>query len=129
MYERDFMIWTMETRCTFSLKILYLLKVNCKFIVSVCKCLPPVSPIQLMITLIVENLLYSQHIDKIIIFFYPFKGYQYFDYNIKICTEFQLKCATCFHSINYQYTPSFNILYPNTTFWTGNFFNFGSKRL
>ena len=45
MYERDFMIWTMETRCTFRLKILYLLKVNCKFIVSVCKCLPPVSPI------------------------------------------------------------------------------------
>ena len=66
MYERDFMIWTMETRCTFRLKILYLLKVNCKFIVSVCKCLPPVSPIELMITLIVENLLYSQHIDKII---------------------------------------------------------------
>ena len=59
MYERDFMIWTMETRCTFKLKILYLLKVNCKFIVSVCPLYPPS----------VDDyyyLLYSQHIDKII---------------------------------------------------------------
>ena len=60
------MICTLETRCTLQLKFLHLLKDYCKFIVSVCKCLPPVSPIQLMITLIVENLLYSQHIDKII---------------------------------------------------------------
>ena len=60
------MICTLETRCTLQLKFLHLLKDYCKFIVSVCKCLPPVSPIQLMITLIVENLLYSQHIDRII---------------------------------------------------------------
>ena len=75
-------------------------------------------------------LLWSQHINKIIKKkFCPFKRYQYFHYNIKICTEFQLKCATCFCCTNYQDTPSSNILYPNTTFWTGNFLNFGSKRL
>ena len=43
---------TCKIQKTKSTKILYLLKVNCKFIVSVCKCLPPVSPIQLMITII-----------------------------------------------------------------------------
>ena len=39
MYERDFEFFTMQTRCTFTLKFALLLKDYCKFIVSVCKCL------------------------------------------------------------------------------------------
>ena len=59
MYERDFMICTLETCCTLQLKFLHLLKDYCKFIVSVCPLYPPS----------VDDyyyLLYSQHIDKII---------------------------------------------------------------
>ena len=55
-----------KEKSKFFIKKTFFIEIYWKFIVSVCKCLPPVSPIQLMITLIVENLLYSQHIYKII---------------------------------------------------------------
>ena len=53
------MIFTMETCCTFRLKILYFLKI----IVSVCKCLPPLTPHTSIQIDYYYYLFYSRHIE------------------------------------------------------------------